>query len=74
MFSVGRVAGELWRVDAAGLAALDAFESHPALYQRAAIEVEGPDGPRVAWTYLLPPERAHGPVVPGGDWVAWRGR
>jgi gamma-glutamylaminecyclotransferase len=49
------IEGELYEVDAATLAALDALEEVPALYVRERITLA--DG-RSAETYLLPRERA----------------
>lgn len=59
------VEGELYRVDAATLDALDVLEEVPSLYQRERIQLE--DG-RVAETYLLPRERATGSrPIPSGS-------
>lgn len=55
---LGRVAGELYRVDDACLARLDALESHPRFYRREVITVN--EGVQ-AWAYFLvrPSERIH---------------
>ncbi len=43
--AAGGVAGELWTVDAAALARLDAFEGvHEGLYRRAPIALQAPSG------------------------------
>jgi len=63
------VTGELWEVDAATLARLDALESHPRWYQRTPIVLASR---RHAETYLLPLDRVAGkPTVPAGDWREW---
>ncbi|HVS12859.1 MAG TPA: gamma-glutamylcyclotransferase family protein [Thermoanaerobaculia bacterium] len=68
----GCVAGELYRVGAETLAALDALEQHPEVYWRTAIRLVDRDP---AQSYLLRPEHAAGhPLVPGGDWRAHRAR
>jgi len=60
------VRGELYEVDALHLERLDAFEEHPTVYVRSAIEME--DGASAA-AYLLPRERAgEAPRIPSGDW------
>lgn len=58
------VEGELYRVDAATLKALDALEEVPDYYVRERITLE--DG-RTADTYLMPRERALGgtPILSG---------
>ena len=61
-----RVAGEVYEVDDATLAALDVFEGAPHLYERVPVRLER--GAR-AEGYVLRAERAEGyPVVPSGDW------
>ena len=60
------VAGEVYEVDGALLAALDAFEGHPDDYRRTPVRLAGGD---VAEAYVVPAERALGGiVVPTGDW------
>lgn len=60
------VAGELYEVPADDLPRLDAFEQHPDVYQRAAVQLA--DG-RVVQGYLMPAHRARGAeLVPSGDW------
>lgn len=70
------VAGEVYRIDAATLAALDRLEDEGRLYRRAVIEVLMVDGgaccqtprTRPAWTYFwLGPPTAF-PLVPGSAW------
>jgi gamma-glutamylcyclotransferase (GGCT)/AIG2-like uncharacterized protein YtfP/predicted GNAT family N-acyltransferase len=60
------IAGELYAVDAATLAALDDLEAHPHYYQRTVIELS--DGELVE-AYLLDGEHASGrPRIAAGDW------
>lgn len=60
------VAGELYEVDAATLAALDHYEDHPRLFRRREIRLAGGGE---AWAYLLSGDRARSrPRIPGGDW------
>ena len=49
-----QIAGELYRVDDACLAALDRLESHPRFYRREPIMV---NGGVEAWCYFIRPER-----------------
>jgi gamma-glutamylcyclotransferase (GGCT)/AIG2-like uncharacterized protein YtfP len=64
------VAGEVYEVDAATLAALDRLEGHPRFYRRTRIALE--DGAAVE-TYLLAPEQVEGrPVIHSGSWRARR--
>lgn len=64
------VAGEVYEVDAATLAALDRLEGHPRFYRRTRIALE--DGATVE-TYLLAPEQVEGrPVIDSGNWRARR--
>lgn len=61
------VQGEIYRIDAATLARLDALEEHPTLYVRTCVHLA--DG-RAVDTYLLPAACAAGfPIVAGGLWV-----
>lgn len=61
---VTAVAGELYRVPPAVLAALDAYEGD----DYALVEVELDDGTR-AESYVMASEVAHGlAVIPSGDW------
>jgi gamma-glutamylaminecyclotransferase len=48
------VAGELWEVDAAGLAELDRFEGVPDLFIREPVAVQGAAGPVEAYLYARP--------------------
>lgn len=45
------VQGEIWRVDAQALAALDEFEEVPHVFVRRAIALEASPGPVVAYFY-----------------------
>lgn len=64
------VAGEVYEVDEATLAALDRLEGHPRFYRRTRIALE--DGAAVE-TYLLAPEQVEGrPVIDSGNWRARR--
>jgi gamma-glutamylaminecyclotransferase len=59
------VAGELWDVDAAGLAELDRFEGVPDLFVRELVAVRGTAGPVEAYLYARPvPSGARS----GGSW------
>lgn len=62
----GRVAvsGELYRVDGAGLNALDALEDYPRLYGRARLRTAFGH----AWTYLYRGSVRDRPTIPSGDW------
>jgi gamma-glutamylcyclotransferase (GGCT)/AIG2-like uncharacterized protein YtfP len=64
------VRGEIYELDGAMLAALDAFEGHPTLYARAPIAMD--DGSLVD-AYLMTPERAGSlPAIDSGDWRAYQ--
>jgi len=67
------VAGELYRVAAAVLEALDEFEGHPGYFRRTTIRLA--DG-RAAEAYLVAPTAARGrpriPPAPEGRIVQWR--
>lgn len=66
-----RVRGEVYDVDEATLAALDAFEGHPDLYVR--IRVTLADGTE-AIAYAMPRARVAGrPRIASGDWRRRRG-
>jgi gamma-glutamylaminecyclotransferase len=70
--AAGCVAGELYRVGAETLAALDALEGHPDVYWRTAVRLVDRTS---VHSYLLRPEHAGGrAAVPGGDWRAYRAR
>jgi gamma-glutamylcyclotransferase (GGCT)/AIG2-like uncharacterized protein YtfP len=60
------VCGELYEIAVGLLARLDAEEGAPTLYRREAVEVEGRDGPVVAYIYQRP--TAGRPLCPGGRW------
>jgi gamma-glutamylcyclotransferase (GGCT)/AIG2-like uncharacterized protein YtfP len=62
-----RVAGELYEVGDACLAALDRLEGHPRFYFRSSIVLDSGD---VVETYLMPRERLHGRhrLIRCGDW------
>lgn len=65
----GRVAGELYAVEADTLADLDRLEGHPDFYRRIRVTILGETIP--AWMYVLPPGRARdADEVPSGDWRA----
>lgn len=64
------VAGEVYEVDEATLAALDRLEGHPRFYRRTRIALD--DGAAVE-TYLLAPEQVEGrPVIASGNWRSRR--
>jgi gamma-glutamylcyclotransferase (GGCT)/AIG2-like uncharacterized protein YtfP len=68
--AVSPVLGEVYRVDAAGLARLDELEEHPHVYRRELTEVELDAGERLtAWLYFYP--RPEGTPVLSGDYAAW---
>lgn len=61
------IEGEVWEVDDATLAALDALEEHPGFYRRVQLELA--DGAKTL-TYVLPKNLAAGaPVVDSGCWT-----
>jgi gamma-glutamylaminecyclotransferase len=63
------VAGEVYEVDNATLASIDAFEGHPGLYKRSPVRLEG--GETVVGYLLRCAELARGrAVVESGDWRA----
>lgn len=66
LISGGRTAvfGEVYRVDGAGLKALDRLEDYPRRYDRQLIAT--PFGR--AWTYLYRGRIADRPRIPSGDW------
>lgn len=72
---LGRVRGELWRVDAPGLAALDALEGYPTHYTRRAVLVERNDkNVRQPWAYCIvrPPYTSSPLIEPAKDGtLAW---
>ena len=61
------VIGEVYAVDAAGLAKLDWLEGHPEYYRRTPIRLDSGDD---VLAYLLSPEHIAGhPRIPSGDWM-----
>lgn len=58
------VTGEVYRVDRAGLCALDRLEDYPRLYRRVLLPT--PWGR--AWVYLYRGPIAGRQAIPGGDW------
>lgn len=58
-----RVVGEIYEVDAAQLATLDAFEGCPDLYRRESIALEREGVKIEAWTYVLARKPPSGAVV-----------
>ena len=74
----GVVVGELWRVDAAALVTLDAWEEYePAdearsVFVRRRVELVDPPS-TAAWTYVWNRPVAALALIPGGDWRAYRG-
>jgi gamma-glutamylcyclotransferase (GGCT)/AIG2-like uncharacterized protein YtfP len=66
VLGAGTVYGELYGVDAAGLARLDQLEGYPRLYDRQLLPLA--DGSR-AWVYLGRPRQVrHAPVLASGHW------
>ena len=61
------IRGEVYRVNAAGLLALDRLEGHPDFYRRSSVRVAVAGLVRQVWTYLLDPDAGR-PVIPSGDW------
>jgi gamma-glutamylcyclotransferase (GGCT)/AIG2-like uncharacterized protein YtfP len=61
------VSGELYEVAVGRISALDAAEGAPTLFRREPVEVEGRDGPVVAYLYQRSVEGAS--PCPGGRWV-----
>lgn len=66
LITTGRTAvfGELYRVDHAGLRALDALEDYPRLYGRCLIATRFGR----AWTYVYRGSVRDRPLIPSGDW------
>lgn len=63
---------EVYEVDDAGLASIDALEGHPVFYTRQQEDMLQPFEEHV-WLYVQRPEQVKGtPVVPGGDWVHYK--
>jgi gamma-glutamylaminecyclotransferase len=60
------IAGEVYRVDQAGLVRLDRLEDYPRLYDR--ILIPSPYGR--AWTYVFRGQLDGRPVIGSGDWRA----
>lgn len=61
-----RVFGEVYAVEASGLARLDELEGYPRLYDRRQLPLN--DG-RLAWIYLGRARQVrHAPVLSGGTW------
>jgi gamma-glutamylcyclotransferase (GGCT)/AIG2-like uncharacterized protein YtfP len=62
------VVGEVYRVDAATLARLDALEEHPDVYCRSRADIVMADGRRcLAWIYFA--RRPCGMFAPAGDFA-----
>jgi gamma-glutamylcyclotransferase (GGCT)/AIG2-like uncharacterized protein YtfP len=62
------VAGELYEIGEAMLAALDRLEDHPRFYRRTTIVL---DGGRRVQTYLLRRDQVQGyPIITSGSWRA----
>jgi gamma-glutamylcyclotransferase (GGCT)/AIG2-like uncharacterized protein YtfP len=62
------IVGELFRVDARTLAAVDRLEGHPSFYRRTEIELE--NGGRAEAYLLRARELRHATVIAGGSWRA----
>ncbi len=60
------IAGELYRIDRAGLRALDVLEDYPRLYDRCLLRTRFGR----AWTYLYRGSVRDRPRIPSGDWRA----
>ncbi|HML59991.1 gamma-glutamylcyclotransferase family protein [Solidesulfovibrio sp.] len=67
-----RVTGEVYRVDAARLRAIDALEEHPRVYRRALapLVMTGDGSPADAWIYFA--RRPWEGVLHTGDFASWR--
>ena len=64
------MAGEVYKVDEATLAALDRLEGYPRFYRRTRIALENS---AAIETYLLAPEHVEDrPVIGSGNWRARR--
>lgn len=64
------VAGEVWSVDAATLARLDAFEgTAEGLYRRESIKLLPPFADLRVDTYLYAQPVANRPIIPTGVWL-----
>jgi gamma-glutamylaminecyclotransferase len=64
------IAGEVYEVDDATLAAVDRLEGHPHLYRRTAVSLLG--GERVDGYVLARARRDRPPVIKSGDWRDYR--
>ena len=64
----GTIKGEVYAVDAWGLAILDRLEGYPGYYDRYLIETEH----GTAWMYFLAEAGPAWPLVPEGEWAAYR--
>jgi gamma-glutamylaminecyclotransferase len=68
----GTVAGEVYDVDEATLAALDRLEGVPTFYRRERVELKGVGSTDA---YTLAPRQVRGcELIPGGDWKRSRRR
>lgn len=67
-----RVTGEVYRVDAARLRAIDALEEHPRVYRRALAPLLMTDDGReaLAWVYFA--RRPWEGVLHTGDFASWK--
>jgi len=67
-----RVTGEVYRVDAARLRAIDVLEEHPRVYRRALAPLVMADGGReaVAWVYFA--RRPWEGVLHTGNFASWK--
>lgn len=63
------VTGEVWTIDAAGIAALDRFEGCPDLYRRNPIRVRVDAGEIEAETYVYAGDPDDGEVIASGAWL-----
>ena len=67
------VVGELYWIPSQRLTVLDAYEDHPRLYQRAAIQLNHAEF-AVATGYLMRSSETEGfPTIPSGDWQTIQG-
>lgn len=62
----GVVHGELYEVDHALVASLDAVEGAPSWFDLAPVEIVGRVGP--VWAYYYKQNPTGRPIVPGGRW------
>jgi len=71
---MGKIVGEVWRVNDETLACLDALEGHPHFYcrEKVAIRIEESKRPVAAWVYVYATLPHGEPMKPVKTMLAWR--